>query len=64
MAISVVWIEEGCIGCGLAEAICPEVFSIRDNSMNCVMKGINLSEFEDKIKEAANECPVKVIKYE
>ena len=36
MAISSVWIEGGCISCGLAEAICPEVFKLPANSPNTV----------------------------
>ncbi len=64
MTISRVWIEKGCIGCGLAEAICPEVFSIRDNSLNAVIESADLSRFEAKIKKAAEECPVEVIMFE
>jgi len=64
MAISRVWIEDGCISCGLAEAICPEVFKLPDNSPNTVIEGANLSSFEDEIKNAAESCPVNVIMYE
>ena len=64
MAISRVWIEDGCISCGLAEGICPEVFKLPDNSPNTVIEGANLSSFEDEIKEAAEDCPVDVIRYE
>ena len=28
MAITRVWIEEGCISCGLSESNCPEVFKV------------------------------------
>ncbi len=31
---------------------------------NTVIEGADLSRFEDKIKEAAEQCPVEVIKYE
>ncbi len=62
MAIKRVWIEEGCISCGLAESTCPEVFKVVDT--NTVVEGASLSRFEDKIKEAAEQCPVEVIKYE
>ena len=30
MAIKKVWIEEGCISCGMSETNCPEVFKIDD----------------------------------
>ena len=62
MAISRVWIESGCISCGVAEGICPEVFKVVDT--NTVIEGTDLSRFEEKIKEAAESCPVDVIKYE
>jgi len=64
MTITRVWIEDGCIGCGLAEAICPEVFNIGDNTSNTVIEGADLSSVEAKIKEAAEDCPVQVIMYE
>ena len=62
MAIKRVWIEEGCIACGLAEGICPEVFTVVDT--NTVIEGADLSSVEAKIKEAAEDCPVEVIMYE
>ena len=30
MAITKVWIEEGCISCGMSEDNCPEVFKVKD----------------------------------
>ena len=62
MAIKRVWIEDGCISCCAAENICPEVFKVVEE--NTVLEGVDLSRFEDEIKEAANACPVEVIKYE
>jgi len=61
MAIKKVWIEEGCTGCGLSEAICPEVFKMDDEAF--VLDGVNFSDYEAQIKEAAESCPVEVIKY-
>ncbi len=61
MAIKKVWIEEDCTACGLCEDICPEVFKLED--IATVIEGVNLSDYEDKIKEAAESCPVEVIKY-
>lgn len=61
MAIKKVRIEEGCSSCGLCEEICPEVFKLEDVAI--VIEGVNLSDYEDKIKEAAESCPVEVIKY-
>jgi ferredoxin len=62
MAVSRVWIEDGCISCGVAEGICPKVFKVVDS--NTVIEGADLSSFEVKIKEAAESCPVDVIMYE
>jgi ferredoxin len=61
MAIKKVWIEEGCSSCGLCEDICPEVFKLEDVAI--VIEGVNFADHEDKIKEAADSCPMEVIKY-
>jgi len=45
----------------LCEEICPEVFKLKDEAT--VIEGVNYSEYEVKIKEAAESCPVEVIKY-
>lgn len=62
MAIKRVWIEEDCIACGTCEGICPKVFRVTDRSN--VIEGVNFDDYEDEIKEAAESCPVSVIKYE
>ncbi|MGE5341192.1 MAG: ferredoxin [Candidatus Omnitrophota bacterium] len=62
MAISKVWIIEGCIACGVCEACDPDVFEIQDFAT--VKEGVNYDEHEAGIKEAAQSCPVEVIKYE
>jgi ferredoxin len=61
MAIKKVWIEEGCTACGLCEDICPEVFKVED--VATVIEGVNYDDYEEQIKEAAESCPVEVIKY-
>jgi ferredoxin len=61
MPISKIWIEEGCTACGLCEDICPEVFKLEDEAT--VIKGVNYADYEAKIKEAAESCPVEVIRY-
>jgi len=62
MAITKVWIEEGCTSCGLCESICPEVFEMPDEAI--VKEGADFAANEEEIKEAAESCPVEVIKYE
>ena len=37
MAITKVWIEEGCIVCNACDAECPDVFLVTDST--CVIKG-------------------------
>ena len=62
MAIKRVWHEEGCIACGLCESTCPEVFYVTDKSN--VKEGVDFNDYEEQIKEAAENCPAEVIKYE
>jgi ferredoxin len=61
MAIKKVWIDEGCTACALCADICPEVFTMEDEAT--VIKGITYEDHEQNIKEAAENCPVGVIKY-
>jgi ferredoxin len=61
MAIKKVWIEEGCTACGLCTDICPQVFRMEEEAI--VNEGVDFNAFEDKIIEAAESCPVEVIKY-
>lgn len=61
MAINHVEIIEGCTACGLCVSTCPEVFEMED--LATVIPGVNYSDYEEPIKEAADSCPVEVIKY-
>lgn len=61
MPISKVWIEEGCTSCGLCEGICPDVFEMPDEAV--VIPGADFEANEECIVEAAESCPVDVIKY-
>jgi ferredoxin len=61
MSVKKVWIEEGCTACGLCEDLCPDVFKLED--LATVIEGVNYEKFTDGIKEAAESCPVEVIKY-
>ena len=62
MAIEKVWIEEGCTVCGLCAEICPEVFAIEAEAI--VKSGVDFTKHESCIKEAAESCPVEIIKYD
>lgn len=57
-----VYIEPGCISCGTCESICPKVFKVTDVAH--VNENVPVSSFSDEIREAADVCPVTVIKYE
>ena len=64
MAITKVWIEEGCTACGLCEEICPEVFELGDRDEAIVKPDAKFDGYEDEIKESAESCPVEVIQFE
>ncbi len=60
--ISRVWIEPGCIVCRACEETCPEVFVV--TKTDCVVKPDADLSRPERIKHAAEECPVLVIKFE
>ncbi len=82
MAVTRVWIEEGCIVCNACETTCPEVFNVTEDSCHIRaevradhVQDTNLpakspltgeigAELADQIEEAAEGCPVEVIKFE
>lgn len=57
-----VWIAPGCITCSSCEIICPDVFEVQQTS-STVIGGADLEEYEEFVIEAAEACPVEVIKY-
>lgn len=60
-----VWIIEGCIVCDLCEDTCPEVFKVNDTTSIVLEEDKpRWGELSGKIIEAAQACPVNVIKYE
>jgi len=63
MAVTRIWIEDGCISCGLSEENCPEVFKVKAEGAT-VIERAGYSGLEEKIKDAANACPVQVIMYD
>ena len=65
MAIKRVWLDESndeCIACGVCEGLCPKVFEVTEKM--AVKQGVDYSLYESDIKDAANECPTSVIKFE
>jgi ferredoxin len=63
MSVKKVWVEDGCILCGLCETNCGDIFTMGTEKAE-IKKGSNLNQNEDCIKKAAEECPVTVIKFE
>jgi ferredoxin len=55
--------RDGCIGCGLCAATCPEVFRIAGDGLSEVYSSPS-EKTADKVNEAAENCPVSVIKVE
>ena len=63
MAIKKVWIDEDtCTGCGLCEDTCADVFEMDDVAI--VREGVNFDDWEEEIKEAAEDCPSEAIHYQ
>jgi cytochrome b6-f complex iron-sulfur subunit len=65
--VTKVWIDPGCIVCDACETACPEVFEVQEET--CIVRPEALNtEFTKpltaSIIEAAEECPVDVIKFE
>lgn len=53
-------VNEDCSACGICEDICPEVFELGDEIAEVKANPIP-AEFEDKVREAAEECPTESI---
>jgi ferredoxin len=53
-------VNDECSACGICEDICPEVFELGDEKAE-VKKNPVPDEFEDKCREAAEECPSEAI---
>ena len=57
-------VNEDCIGCGLCEGTCPDVFSIGDDGVAHAIEGDVPEDSEDGAQEAADNCPVSAITVE
>ena len=52
-------VNEDCIGCGMCEGVCPEVFQLDGSGMSQVVGDTDLHV--DSVQEAAEICPVNAI---
>ena len=65
MKITRVWLDEStdeCTSCGLCESIAPNVFEVPDKMI--VKENVDFDAFKEEIIDAAESCPVGVIKYQ
>ena len=53
--------KEKCIGCGMCQSLCSEVFELREDGKSHIKEGADLEENRGCIKEAIEACPVKAI---
>ncbi len=60
-SVTKVWIEPGCIVCNACENIYPEVFHVTADT--CIVKPDYPKNDGLKVQEAAEACPVEVIKF-
>ena len=54
-------VNEDCIGCGMCEATCPEVFSMTDEGVAVAIDEEVADEYKQAAAEAKDGCPVGVI---
>ena len=65
MAISKVWIIEGCTICNLCESMVPEVFACPETGATVKSDAAQyFASKEAEIKDAVTSCPAEVIKFE
>jgi ferredoxin len=50
-----------CIGCGLCEDLCPDVFQLRDDGLSHVINENPGEDLYDCTRDAADGCPVDAI---
>ena len=58
--------KEKCLGCGLCESMCPEVFELRSDGKSYVKNpnGCKNEKESCNCKDVAAACPVQAITYE
>ena len=55
--------HDECLGDGVCEDICPEVFHVEDDDLAYVNEEAITPELEEKIQEAIDECPNGAIQW-
>ncbi len=57
-------VEDLCIGCGICETICPEVFELRDDGLAYVIDESPSDDLKEAVEEAVEACPSEAIELE
>ena len=55
------YVDENCIGCGLCEGMCPEVFHMAETGVAVAIDEPISNEAFDKAELAMDECPTSAI---
>jgi len=53
--------HDQCIGCGICESTCPQVFALGDDGLSCVIVEEFGEDLRDDVMEAADSCPTECI---
>lgn len=53
--------KDTCIGCGMCESICPDIFVMDDDGKSKVIVSDVPADNQDEAKDAAEACPVNAI---
>ncbi len=56
--------KNACVGCGLCEGICPEVFKMNDENIAEVIADPVPDDAQASCREAAESCPAEAISVE
>jgi len=56
-----VLVNSNCIGCGLCESVCPEVFEMNDEGLAQAINEPVPDAAESTAQEALESCPVEAI---
>ena len=57
-------VNEDCVGCGMCEGTCPDVFAINDDGVAGAQVEEVPADAEDAAQEAADDRPVSAIEVE
>ena len=53
--------RDTCIGCGVCETLCPEMFEMDDENIAVAKREDVPADFELDVQSAADSCPVNAI---